>query len=175
MFINPANKETIDRLAILLVLDTFNYPVQKKELVDFIIENNIIQYFEMHELTISLIDNQLILETTIEKKIYYDVTENGRVTLEFFRDRIPTDLQNTIADLVSIKRIPPKINHEVKTHFTKLDNENYEVYLELFENKKSLMKLAINVINKKQAEQIIDKWKNDSEFLYGDFIQLLTK
>ena len=175
MFINTANKETIDRLAILLVLDTFKYPVQKKELVDFILKNNIIQYFEMHELTLSLIDNQLILETVIEKKIYYDITENGRVTLEFFRDRIPTDLQNTIEDLVSIIRKPSKSNHAVETNFTKLDSENYEVQLELFENKKSLMKLSINVISEKQAKQIIDKWEKDSEILYGDFIQLLTK
>ncbi|MCD6435185.1 MAG: DUF4364 family protein, partial [Clostridiales bacterium] len=175
MFINPSNKETIDRLAILLVLDTFKYPIHKTELVDFILKNNIIKYFEMHELTISLIDNQLVLETTIDKKIYYTITENGRVTLEFFKDRIPIDLQNTIIDLVSITRKPSKVSHEVKTHYTKLDHENYEVYLELFENEKSLMKLSINVISENHAEQIIDKWERDSEFLYGDVIQLLTK
>ncbi|MBN2259557.1 MAG: DUF4364 family protein [Clostridiales bacterium] len=175
MLINPTDKETVDRLALLLVLDTFKYPVQKNELVEFIIKNNIIQYFEMHELLISLIDSFLIHEIKKEKKVYYEITENGRVSLEFFKERVPYDLHNTIIDLVNIIRKPPKVQHEISTYFTKIDNQNFEVFLEMIENKKSIMKLAINVISEKQANQIIQKWEKDSEFLYGDILQLLTK
>ena len=57
----------------------------------------------------------------------------------------------------------------------KIDEDNYEVFLELFENKKRIMKISLNVINRKQADQIIAKWEKESEFLYGDIIQLFTK
>lgn len=175
MFINHSLQETIDRLSLLLVLDTYQYPFNKNDLVKFIIDNEILQYFEMHQLIHTLIDNQLIEEILIDNDTYYELTENGRISLAFFKDRIPNDLQSTIIDLISLIKKPAQIKHDISTYFEKIDEDNYEVFLELFENKKRIMKVSLTVINRKQADQIIAKWEKESEFLYGDIIQLFTK
>ena len=175
MFNNNPSQETIDRLSLLLVLDTYQHPFQKKELIEFIINNEIIKYFEMHQLLQSMIDNKLIDIKTIENELYYVITENGRISLTFFKDRIPYDLQSTIIDLISLIKKPSYIKHTISTYYEKLDIDNYEVFLELFENQKRIMKLSLTVISKKQALQLIDSWEKKSEFLYGDIIHLLTK
>ena len=175
MFINHSLQETIDRLSLLLVLDTYQYPFNKNDLVKFIIDNEILKYFEMHQLIQTMIDNQLIEEILVDNVTYYELTENGRISLAFFKDRIPNDLQSTIMDLISLIKKPVQIKHDISTYFEKIDEDNYEVFLELFENKKRIMKISLNVINRKQADQIIAKWEKESEFLYGDIIQLFTK
>ncbi len=175
MLTHRSEQETVDRLSLLLVLDTYRYPFQKNNLINFIIENEILKYFEMHQLLSTLIESQLIEELPEEEGLYYQLTENGRVSLAFFKDRMPIDLQNTIIDLVSIIPVPNQYRNEVQTSFEQIDADNYEVHLELLENQKSLMSLSLNVISQQQAEQIINKWEKDTEYLYGDIIQLLIK
>lgn len=175
MFINNSSKETLDKLSILLTLNTFNYPVKKEELVNFIITNDILKYFETHELIISLIENDLIKEIIENNIIYYETTENGRVSIEFFKDRIPIDLQNTIVDLVKLIRKPVKIHQESTAHYEEINPTLFEVYLELIENNRSIMKITLNVPSEKNAKMIIENWNRNSEFYYGDIINVLTK
>lgn len=175
MFINRSREETTDRLSILHILYSFNYPILKGSLIEFVNDNNIIHYFEIHELLLSLKNNQLIQMHIEDSKHFYEITENGKITLEFFKDRIPAYLQNNITYLVSKIKKPDDIKQEIRSYYEKINEENYEVFLELLENKKTIMKLSINVVSKKQVLQLIDKWNKDSDFLYGDIINLLTK
>jgi len=175
MFINRSREETTDRLSILLVLYSFNYPISKDSLIEFVNDNHIINYFEIHELLFSLENNQLIQMHIEDSQEFYEITENGKITLEFFKDRVPVHLQNTITDLVFKIKKPDNIKQEIRSYYEKINEENYEVFLELLENKKTIMKLSINVVSKKQVHQLIDKWNKDSDFLYGDIINLLTK
>jgi hypothetical protein len=175
MFINNTEKETVDRLSLLFVLETYRYPFSKKSLIEFIMDNAILKYFEMHQLLYTLLENQLIEEVLVNPEIHYQLTEDGRISLAFFKDRMPLDLQNTIIDLVSIIPIPSIFKNEIHTSFIRHDDDDYEVQLELHENKKRIMALSFNVVNQQQVDQIISRWERDSEYLYGDIIALLTK
>lgn len=175
MFSQPSEQETVDRLSLLLVLENYGHPLPKTDLTRFIIENEILKYFDMHQLLDNLVENQLIESVQAEDETAFQLTENGRVSLAFFRSRMPMDLQNTLTDLVSTLPAPERSSTAVVASHRQQADGNFEVTLELYEDRRRLMGLSLEVISVQQARLIEERWEKDADYLYGDILNLLIK
>ncbi|OPL08952.1 MAG: hypothetical protein AVO33_08565 [delta proteobacterium ML8_F1] len=166
---NLLDNDTSSRLSILLILDLYGVPIQKETLVDFIHHKKIIQTETLYTLLEDLEASQMLSQMDGS----YALTETGRVSLAFFKDRIPLDLQYTLEDLVG--RIKPKPGQTVMTSLTPKASGDYGVNLTLLENEQSLLEITLTVPTRLHGEAITRRWKEHAEYLYGDIINLLTK
>jgi hypothetical protein len=166
---NLPESETTGRLCILLILELYGAPLEKNLLLDFIHHKNIIKTDDLSRLLEDLEASHMLKQVTDS----FSLTETGRVSLAFFKDRIPLDLQYTLEDLVG--RIKPKIGQEALTSWSRSPGGDYEVTLTLIENDQVILSLTLNVPSLEHAQNMMRRWKEHSEYLYGDILGLLTK
>ena len=103
------------------------------------------------------------------------ITAKGRETLNIFEKDIPAYIREMLELYISQNR--DRIFREVKVigNYTKNTDGDYQVQLKLHENNIVLMELNINTPSQKQALNICDNWKNDTQNLYASIIKLLTQ
>ncbi|MEF9917966.1 MAG: DUF4364 family protein [Eubacterium sp.] len=165
-----------DKLIILYVLLKIKTGITREQVAFIIIENLQMSYFDIQLYIDDLIRDNLVrlYEMDNDKKIVV-ISAKGRETLEMFVSEVPTYIKEMLDLYISQNR--DRIFKEVKIlgNYTKNSDNDYQVQLKLHENNIVLMELSINTPSQKQALNICDNWKNDTQNLYASVIKLLTK
>jgi len=174
MFNNNSELQVKNKIIILQVLSTFGVPLTNNETTEFILENELINYFELQQYLSDLIEAKMIELNYSDNEERYYLTDNGKKTLHYFNNRLNQDLRRDINDKVESKksRIIAKTN--ISADYFRLDNNEYLVELKVEENNATLMNLQLNIISNKHAKLICEKWEKEAQFLYGDILSLLT-
>lgn len=165
-----------DKLIILYVLNKIKTGITREQVAFIIIENLQMSYFDIQLYIDNLIEDDFIrLYQMDADKTVVAITAKGRETLNIFEKDIPTYIREMLELYISQNR--DRIFREVKVigNYTKNTDGDYQVQLKLHENNIVLMELNINTPSQKQALNICDNWKNDTQNLYASIIKLLTQ
>ena len=179
--------ETIDnrelaknKLILLYLIDKFNDPINNLQVMKFILESKIMNYFQFQEFINELCDSELLhcktvcLDTECNKT-YYEVTYKGKQALEFFSNLIPSCIKTRIDNsIIKIKRDEKNETSIRADYFPKTENE-YIVICEIQEDDFELVKLELTVGTKSDALDICNNWKEHAQLLYPEIIESLTK
>ncbi len=175
MFSNDPQHEAEDKLLLLHILDEFNIPITNNQLTEFIMENELINYFMLQQYLSELVESTLVEHIKNEDNYYYLITEKGKNTLEYFQGRLVDSLVDDITKAVEKrKKILLKETHIYADYFKKSKN-NYVVQLKVVESNIDLIDLKLNVVSNKQAKLLCEKWKNKAQDTYGEIINLLIE
>ncbi|MBO4462153.1 MAG: DUF4364 family protein, partial [Lachnospiraceae bacterium] len=80
---------TLYKLIILFKLDKSEIPLSNTNISDFILAMDYTNYFTLQQTLSDLENSKLITsENPTSKDTLYRITDNGKVTLEYFSDRI---------------------------------------------------------------------------------------
>lgn len=174
MFNNNSEVEVKNKLIILQVLRAFGVPLTNDQTTEFILENELINYFELQQYLSELIDSDMIEINISDHEEHYYLTNNGKRTLHYFNGRLSKELRRFINDQADNKkdRIIAKTN--ITADYFKLDDGEYLVELKVDEQDHTLMDLKLNVITSKHAKHICEKWEREAQYLYGDILNLLV-
>ncbi len=173
MFNNNSELQVKNKIIILQVLSTFGVPLTNNETTEFILENELINYFELQQYLSDLIEAKMIELNCSENEERYYLTDNGKKTLHYFNNRLTQDLRRTINDKVESKKLRIIAKTNISADYFRLDNDEYLVELKVEENNSTLMNLQLNIISNKHAKLICEKWEKEAHFLYGDILGLL--
>lgn len=175
MFTSNPKHEAEKKLLLLYIFDKFQIPLTNNQITDFIMENELLNYFMLQQFLSELVNSSLVEYIKNEDNFYYLITEKGKNTLNYFIDRIPEDLSFTIDKLVEkMKKILLK-ETQISANYVKKSKDDYIVELKVVENNITLIDLKLDVVSNKQAKQICDKWKRKAQDIYGEIIKLLIE
>lgn len=174
MFTNNSNEEVKNKLIILQILEQFAIPLTNGQITEFVMENDLINYFTLQQFLDDLVESSMLEYSSSEGEYYYLLTETGRNSVEFFKDRLPQSLRRTINDKVVEKKKSIVINTNISADYHKLDDTEYLVELKITENALTLVDLKLTMASNKHAKKICENWKNNAQFIYGDIINLLV-
>src|SRR6056297_1505288 len=104
MFNNNSEIEVKNKLIILQVLRAFGVPLTNNQTTEFILENELINYFELQQYLSELIDSNMIEINDSENDEHYYLTTNGKRTLHYFNERLPKELRRLINDQADSKK-----------------------------------------------------------------------
>lgn len=174
MFLENTEDLAQNKLLLMYIIDKSDNLLSNNEITELVLKYNYMNYFLVQQYLSELIGSGFLeYKYSGDKKVYI-LLEKGKTALSYFEKRIPDDIRKQILSLFS-KDIEKKNKptHIVGEYFKKSNNE-YTVNLKLIENAETLMSLYLSVPTKKQAEKICQVWKDRTEYIYKNLLNILV-
>lgn len=159
------------KLLVLFIINRVDMPISKSKITEIILENNFINFFTLQQYMDELLESSLLKYKEDEDKSKIVITEEGKGVLSLFKNRI--DPEKVLQVDLYLKGKLNKIKDEISISgdYT-IDDNNYIVKLKAKEKKLILMELKLSVASKKQANDLIKLWKENSSDVYNKIIQI---
>lgn len=174
MFLDHSSEKTLDKLKVLQVVEQFAVPLTNVQLTEFILEHDFVNYFSLQQCLTELVEASFLEYSDSEGEFYYLLTESGKNSIEFFKDRIPQNIRRNINDAVVEKKKSIVIDTQITADYHKLDDTEYLVELKITENHLVLADVKLTMASNKHAKRMCENWKKNAQFLYGDLVNLLN-
>lgn len=174
MFIENTEELAQNKLLILYLIKTSETNFTNGEITEFMLEKNYMNYFLVQQYLSELVNSNFIEILSHDSDEIYSILEKGKVALSYFEERIPDSIKAELNDeFVKIEKEEKKETEVITEHYEK-DNGQFVVNLKLVENEETLFSIYLDVSTKKQADLICSIWKNNTEYIYQNIINLLT-
>ncbi len=170
------NKELAEnKLILLYIVDKIGMPVSNTHLTRIILENKFMNYFLLQQFLKELCDSSFLEHKETEGKSLYSITDTGKQTLSYFHHLIPAGIKGIIDNTVSDVKRTIKNETLITANFVPESENEYTVQCKINEDSFSLIDLKISVGTKNDARLICDNWKQHSQSIYTEIIEILTR
>ena len=167
---------TLYKLIILYMLDKADYPLTNADISDFILEMNYTNYFTLQQALSDLETSDLItLETAAKNTTLYRITEDGRITLQFFHDKISDAIKDDILNYFEDHEIDLKKDTSIVAEYYKTLGQQYRVICQIKNKNIIAFELSFDVHGLEQAEAACQNWKNKSDDVYEYLMDMLIQ
>lgn len=164
---------TLYKLIILYTLNEAGFPITNAQMTEFVLNKGYTTYFVLQEVIGELIDAELILPMKHSDRTEYTITEEGRVTIQYFGDRISEAIRSDIRAFLRDKGCVMKNEAAVTADYYKTTAHEYAVRCRVREKGSDLIDMTITVPTEVQAEATAIKWKTKHQELYAHIMKEL--
>ncbi len=172
MFIENTEELAQNKLLLLYLISKSDYKLTKKTITEFMLEKDYMNYFLVQQYLSELVESGFIRVTKLEKE-FYSITDKGNIALSYFKDRILKEFKEDV-EKKFIKTVKDKKEErEVFSQFYQKENQQFVVNLRLIESDDILFSIYLDVPNEEQAKKISDLWKNNTEYVYQNILNIL--
>ncbi len=164
------------KLIVLYMLDTIETPLSNSQISGFILSRNIATYFTIQQTINELLENRLIENEKVLHKTLFNITDNGKNTLTYYKNIIPDDVIETINAFIKENKLEIKQQLSVIANYEPTsDKKSFNVECLIKEKEKNIFRLAIQAPDRDMAEKICDNWQKNHEMLYTHIMMELLK
>lgn len=174
MFAENTEELAQNKLLLLYIIKMLPYSFTDSELTEFILEKNYMNYFSLKQYLLELIESEFIGINNLSDKKDYIILKKGEMTLNYFQNKIPQKIKDELSNDFKLQEIKKKEANVIADYFEKGDNQ-YTVNLKLVEKEETLFSLYINVVSISQAKMICQSWKENTEAIYKNIINMLIE
>ena len=159
------------KLLLLCLLEKMNLPMSGSQISEFVLEEGMLSFFELQQCLFEMTESKYLDIAKENNTTRYTVTEPGSSLLELFEKRIPMNVRNKINKHVNENRANIKRSYETTANYFKdMQTDEYVVKCGIYEDDFMLMEVNLSVVNREQARNICDNWKNNSCQIYGQML-----
>ncbi|MDF2613219.1 MAG: hypothetical protein K0S71_1005 [Clostridia bacterium] len=173
--INNHEDFTINKLIILYLLSQVKIPLSLSQITQIILERGYTNYFSLQQYLNELQKSTFITATKQNNASFFEITDKGTETLDFFSSRIPDFTRKELDQFIEGNWRQLRSELDIHAEYTPNKSNEYIVNCKAIENNSPLIELNISVGSKKQAIELCNKWKSDAANLYSEILQLLSK
>jgi len=164
-----------NKLKILYIFYTINIPINNTDITKFVLEKDYTDYFTLQKILNELKEDEFLTVDKVDGKDLYYLTETGKDTVDMFIDKIPKMYRKNIEDNFKSLRKEIEKNRQLVGHYFQRKDKDYTVILQAFEDDITVFNLSINVPDEDTAKNITQKWKDNPDKIYSEFINILFK
>jgi DNA-binding PadR family transcriptional regulator len=163
------------KLMILYILNRVSFPFTNASLTEFMLEKDYTNYFTTQQVISELIDDDFISTKTIRNSTMYEITENGRQTLNLFDHMISPGIKEDIDLYLHDNKF--ELREEVSTpaDFFQLKKGEFAAHLRVIERNTPIIDLTLVVTTEEEAALICNNWKDQSSDVYSYLMASLLK
>ncbi|WP_070001057.1 DUF4364 family protein [Cellulosilyticum sp. I15G10I2] len=173
--INNHEDFTINKLIILYLLSQVKIPLSLSQMTQIILERGYTNYFSLQQYLNELEKSYFIMTSKQNNTSYFEITDKGVETLDFFSSRIPDFIRKELDLFIEANWRKLRSELDIHAEYTPNKSNEYIVNCKVTENNSSLIELSVSVGSKKQAIELCNKWKTSASTLYSEILQLLSK
>ena len=166
---------TINKLIVLYLLSRAKMPLSLSQMTQVILEKGYTDYFSLQQYLTELETSKFISISRQNNSSYYEISDKGEQTLDFFVSRIPDFIIKELNQFIDNNWRKFKNELDIHAEYTPNKTNEYIVTCKVTENDSTLIDLNLIVGSKKQALEICNKWNCDATELYGEILQLFSK
>lgn len=163
-----------NKLILLYIIKESPFYFSNKELNEFVLEHNYMNYFFLQQYLGELISSEFLNLVSVEDIDKYKITEKGELVLKYFNYKIPEKLIRELNDIFNEYKVIEKRKSQVVAEYYHKENINgqYVVNIKLIEGKDTLFSLYLNVGTEEQAKHVCNRWKENPDEIYTKTLKL---
>lgn len=171
-------KNTVNKLKLLFLLDKMELPLTENNIIDICTSRNEwINYMDCKEILWQLKEVGFIFETDYDdNEKRYGITVDGRNCLSHFFLRIPQSIREDITNFVKDNKLNVKRSQEYVSDYVKNPDGSHTVTLKIKEplSPTPLLEIKLKAPTRHSAILACKKWKENAatifEYLYDTII-----
>ena len=171
-----SNREVVEnKLILLYLIDKISVPVSNLQLTKLIQENKFMNYFLQQQFLNELLEGRFLETEASDDKAPYKITQAGKQSLGYFSGLIPPGIKGRIDN--SIAAIRKNIRNEtlITADFMPESENEFTARCKVGEDNFTLMEINVTVGTRNDARTICSNWKNHTQDIYAEIINILTK
>ena len=167
----PDNEQ---KLIVLCCLNNLG-PCTELQLLQFLFEYDLMNYFEMMFALNDLCDRGQAARTKKGAGYSYTVTAAGKEALELFGGRVLPSEYDLLERTGAEWRQRFRREAQNVSQITQTDRGEYELTLRVVEQDMDMMTLTVSLPSREMAQQLSDKWPRKAAKIYAEVFRTLTE
>ncbi|MCR5195598.1 MAG: DUF4364 family protein [Pseudobutyrivibrio sp.] len=168
-----AEPNLIYKITILELLQRSGFSLSNSQITDFFLEGDLTDYFTAQQAISDDEEAGLIVSSTTHNNTTYSITEEGKKTLELFKEKITKPLSKDINKYLKANSITMKEENSYRATYFKADRGGYVVQLRITEDDVPALDVSFHVATKQQAETLCNNWKVRGDDVYMALMDIL--
>ncbi|MCR5278427.1 MAG: DUF4364 family protein [Lachnospiraceae bacterium] len=164
---------TLYKLIVLYMLNRVSFPLTKAQIGDFMLEREYTTFLTLQQAISELIDAEMVKAKSIRNRTHLEITPDGRQTLDFFGNRISTQIKEEIDSYFKENSFRLKNEVSVLSNYYKNTAGEYEAELIIKEKEVNLIDLKLSVPTEALAASICEKWESENQGIYKYIVDKL--
>lgn len=164
---------TVYKLIVLYMLDRVEFPLTNAQVCDYILEKEYTNFFTLQTAISELVDAEMVKPRSIRNRTHLELTVEGRQTLDFFKNRLSTQIKEDIDNYFKEHSFELKNSLSVLSNYYKSTSGEYEASLKVTEKNITLINLTLSVPTEEMAASICDKWETANSEVYKYIVEKL--
>ncbi len=170
-----AEPNILYKITVLNLLSKVDFPLSNAQISDFFLDAEYTDYFTVQQTISDLVDANMIHSETVHNNTQYTLTDEGRKTLELFRDKMTQGIEDDIHQFFHHHKLQMKKENSLSADFYKATGGGYLVHCKMAEDHHNVMDFSFHVPSKAQAEAICTNWKVRYEEVYASLMDVLVQ
>lgn len=167
------NPEILYKLMVLYMLDGVSFPLTNTQLAEFFLDTEYTTYFTLQRVINELEESGFINSSQIGNSTHYDITDDGRATLRFFKNEISSEITSDIDQYLKDNKFRMRSEVNILSDYYRPENGDYVVRCRIRDGRSELLSIDISVPDEKSAETISANWKEKAQPIYQSLMQKL--
>ena len=163
------------KLITLYIIENFKMPVPNSFIVDTLMLEPFINYFDLQEQMAELENEGFVTYYIEDNDRFYNITDKGTEALGFFKARIPKTVRERLMRAIKIKVKDLKNALSIKANYEKVNDIEYKISLSILEGNFELFGISLSVSEEVMAKKICGAFKNNPQTMYSEFLSVITK
>ena len=161
------------KLMILYMLDKADHPLKISQILEFMLDKEYTDYFNLQKIISELSDDQLIESTVMRNTTLLSITESGKKTRDMFAKEISSKITEEINSFFEGNGV--RLRNEVSIMADYYRNTYGEYIAELTgkERDSELINIRLSVPTEKDASNICSNWYEKSQEIYELLMRML--
>lgn len=155
------------------MLEKLDFPLTNGQISEFILDKGYTTYFTLQQALSEMVAANLIREEVVHNRTLYHLTEEGLVTIQYFKTNISSAIREDIDNFIEEKHYELKDEVSVKSDYYKNTNHEYSVRCQIIENAAPLIDLTLTVPTEDEAAAVVTNWKRSHQEIYALVMQHL--
>ncbi len=169
-----SNSLAENKVLILYTLNTINREITDTDLFKIISTINNINYFYFRDILVDLVDSKLVGTYTKEEQNVYEITSEGKNSLELTIDMLPGIIKLKADNIFKQQLVTIADEESVSAEFIPESENDYTVKCKIVENNKTIFEIRTFAGSNEQAKKISDNWRKNAKQIYPQVISLLN-
>ena len=162
------------KLIVLFCLNCLG-PCTELQLLQFLFEYDLMNYFEMMFALNELCDRGQAARTKKGAGYLYAITTAGVEALSLFGNRVPPSVYALLAN--NGREWKQRFRREAQNlaEITQTDRGEYELKLRVVEQDMDMMTLTVSLPTQQMAQRLADRWPRKASKIYAGVFRMLTE
>lgn len=164
---------TLTKLIILYMLDKFDYPLTKAKILELVLKKEYSNYWTFTSAIFELTEDDLIESSSTHSSTLISLTDKGRESLSFFRNRISEGIRSDIDRYCEENSLEIANDLSVMTNYYRTSSGDYIAELSARDKSEDLIKISINMPTEESAVRACEHWREKSSDIYSHILENL--
>ena len=172
-----ADNDTLaeNKVLILYLLSIMEKPINNDSLYRLVLSIQEMNYFYFQQFLLDLKTDNYIIGYEKEESEVYEITENGKNTLNLTLDMLPGIIKMRVDTTVKGELREIQNESAIKAEFIPLSEDEFIVKCKIIENNITKFEIQTLATSREQAIRIVRNWEENTNEIYPKVIQMLNE